>query len=821
MGIKIKLLIVCLLSVFVLNAQPPVQSIGTTNNRVQVRGQMKVDSALGLPNSKQTSNLMNGNIVYNSLIKGLEYYDVTTARWYALSPTLILDGIINGGTVSWTGSGLSFYISEANYVIGGTLYHSNDTTITLSAADPTNPRIDLLVLNTAGVDTLKGTPSVDPAQPQATPGTELELTSILINAGATTPSGITQTIIWDENTESVAAATMFSTFTINANNTSNPFHLTKAIDVSSHSFGGSILFTLNSPATLTDYSVLVFHVRLKSSYTSNPVFYLTWSRSTGGPVSNAIPIRNGDYGFSSTLTGAYQTIQIPISAFAFTSAPENMDQFVISIPYTGLGMYIDYVRLQGGIPTSTSGVISFNSRTGNVSPLKADYSRWFLDSTYKRNDSIFGMKNGASYFQFKDSTGSGSGLSDGDKGDLTVSGSGLVWTLNNGVIGNTKLADMPAHTFKGNNTALLDLPLNLTIAEMQAELKLPPDSSVSINNRIDSNYKSAVQIDDTSYALVRGNGTRDTFSFSIAGDLINYVTRTELADSTAAIRGDFPTGGGGGTTNADSTAARIRRGTFAQRPSAPDTGQVYWQTDRLAGKWEYDGTKWLFVGSPSRYEFYENFSGTTAASFPKIFGLTFGTGASFTSVKSVGYTSYGTSTTGTTSTGYSSYGFKEYATDPLILDSTIQWKEARVRIPVLGDVTNNFDFAFGWLGHQSLWGFMTLGFFYNYNNNSGMFETRTRKYDASANMTNKNTGITVTAGQWYKLAIEVNGYANTINFYIDDVLVTTHSGSDFIPLPNNTLSGSYNFGISKSAGTTARTFDIDYYLQYIIKAKYE
>lgn len=59
---------------------------------------------------------------------------------------------------------------------------------------------------------------------------------------------------------------------------------------------------------------------------------------------------------------------------------------------------------------------------------------------------------------------SGSGLSDGNKGDITVSGSGTVWTINAGAITNAKLRDSSALSVIGRSANSTGTPADIAAA---------------------------------------------------------------------------------------------------------------------------------------------------------------------------------------------------------------------------------------------------------------------------------------------------------------------------------------------------------------------
>ncbi|MHA2403979.1 MAG: hypothetical protein ACXADH_13370 [Candidatus Kariarchaeaceae archaeon] len=50
------------------------------------------------------------------------------------------------GSASYSGSGLTYDVTALTYIIQGTLYASLATQVTLAAADPTDPRIDVILV---------------------------------------------------------------------------------------------------------------------------------------------------------------------------------------------------------------------------------------------------------------------------------------------------------------------------------------------------------------------------------------------------------------------------------------------------------------------------------------------------------------------------------------------------------------------------------------------------------------------------------------------------------------------------------------------------
>jgi hypothetical protein len=437
-----KLLIVFFLFLlsFTLKAQYPInQFIGADSTLVTSRGGLKGrlvntsffdTTAANFQQIKQYA----GSQIYTTSNNSFWVRDSTAQRWIKqinVNDIVNIIGcnvLLNGGIVTYSGTGLVFDVSPARYLINcGGFYNSPQTQVTLAAADPINPRVDVVAADINGnIVVLTGTPSANPIKPQIDALTQLELTHIDVAAGSTSPGGVTTYIIYDENTEWAGTS---NGVTANFNNNVNPFHLTKAVSLSSFSVDLSkMAFSSNGvDINLASYSALKFYIRTELTQigVGNGQIIINWIYN-GASISNGVVISNGNYGFTSFSDGIYQVISIPISDFAINQQTANGLVFQFNEPNFS-SCNIDYVQLQGGI------------QSGNSS---------YVTNVYRKSatDSVFKVINNVAVFAFKDSTGgaiptlqqvlsAGSTLVGGN--NITNGGSFVIEGGNNYIIGTS------------------------------------------------------------------------------------------------------------------------------------------------------------------------------------------------------------------------------------------------------------------------------------------------------------------------------------------------------------------------------------------------
>jgi hypothetical protein len=421
-------------------------------------------------------------------------------------------GIISGGIVTYSGTGYTYYVSACKYMIGGVVYNSRDTSITLTAADATDPRIDLFAVDTLNrVVKITGTAAATPLTPQVDPASQIALTTgITLPPTSTTPTGTSSTLIYDENTEWTTGGTA----TVDFNNTAQPYHGTKDAYVSAYSKNSNLTFTNGSTVTVSGQILRLF-IRLNNSNYSFQVQFFNGSTAVSSIVT--APVNN-------SLFGSYQNISIPLSSFSWSSTVFNK----LVVTMTGKGTagtyYLDYVSIESGTPIVTP---------------PTDYSNK-LDSVYLRNDSLFQYVKGVETFKGKTTGGGGTTANSvtfnnsgtGDASGTTFNGS-VARTISSNTIGAVAKADSttayvtPTQLAAINNHINLYYPLYGINADSSVHFKNDSLPLLTYAPGVDTSGTNAMDIPAKKWVLDRISA-------------ITGITRTELQDTATAIRAAIP-----------------------------------------------------------------------------------------------------------------------------------------------------------------------------------------------------------------------------------------------------------------------------------------
>lgn len=310
------------------------------------------------------------------------------------SPIPFKDGIVYGGTVTWTGVGYEYNIEASGYYINYVYYQSPAVTVTLAPADGTYDRIDTFILSSSSVaGVLTGTPSDNPAEPPLDTATELRIGAALVQTGTTQP--LQDECLYQNNAEWVSFS---STVRINPDSTNSPCSGTK--DIEGSLVQNNDYFTLTRGSSIRPYSYknLSFSIKSKGSWGTNKLSFRWYSGST--PVGNSVIFANNSYGFKSNITTSCQSIVIPLSNFNLTSSDSVDNLRITVIGSNTFGWYLDSICLLANlIITPVNSDFLFQNgitRTDNVVELGGQLLHdTTLDTRYNRM-----LFNGATVYNY-------------------------------------------------------------------------------------------------------------------------------------------------------------------------------------------------------------------------------------------------------------------------------------------------------------------------------------------------------------------------------------------------------------------------------------
>lgn len=250
--------------------------------------------------------------------------------------------LVSGGAV-WSGSGYIYDVSTLGYYFYNPLAYTVPVQVTLSNGDPTNDRIDAIVIDVTGaVLVIEGTPSPTPSTPDVSEYILVQY--IIVPSGSTEPDD-DLTDIYQDNNEWILSEINLSgaSGTIDPNSTDSPQSGTKLIKSVTNP---KKYFTLTSDIGLiqaSDYQSVSLYVRFPQQIAVNKFLSLTFRQ---GSTVKGIAVSLFSLGLSRTTLNTWQQIVVPISTFSLGT--NQVDNLVFRL-YGGadveLEWCIDNVRL--------------------------------------------------------------------------------------------------------------------------------------------------------------------------------------------------------------------------------------------------------------------------------------------------------------------------------------------------------------------------------------------------------------------------------------------------------------------------------------------